>query len=186
MNVYLVPLIPQSQTIAGRSIQISAPKYLALVGQSFMSLPYEGISIVSLAAPNTALEAEPDVYAFPSNFSALMTSADVAALSTFLTAVNVPTSQIVTGLTFAEALQIIAKIFLVDQFLRGISGAPIFSQGITISTAVEDSDIAPIAATTPIPGPFDFSNVKSTDSLGTVLDSLSKQITQPVNFGGLS
>jgi hypothetical protein len=215
MSVYLVPLTLQSQQIAGQTFTVNGPKYFstALAGLSFACVPYggEGIGLITLAVPNAALAAEPDVYSFPANLSTPMASADVATLSTFLTAVNVPVDQIVSGMTFAAALQVIAKIFLVAQTLHGVSGAPIFSTGTTLSTAIEDSDISPIA-TTPIPtasanldttvadsdltplgiqtvssfGPFDFSGVTGADTLGDVLDSLSKQLTQTVNLGSIS
>lgn len=187
-SIYLVPLLPQAQTIAGRSIQIDTPKYLALVGMSFTSIPFGGepMCILVLSAPNAALESESDVYSFPSDLTSQLSDTAVATLSAFLTDANVPVSQIQSGMTFAATLQAIARIFLACQALHGVSGAPIFTAGVTLTTTIADSDLAPLGTQEVSSfGPFDFSSIKSSDSVGDVLDSLSKQITQNVNFGSL-
>jgi hypothetical protein len=184
-QVYLVPIVSTQQAIGGQTMTVRAPKYLNMP-TSFTCIQFggEGYGILVLSAPNASIAAASDCWVFPSDLTARMIESEASALSTFLASINCPADQIASGMTFAAALQVIAKIFLVAQVLHGVSGAPIFSVGTTLSTTVEDSDIAPIA-TTPIPGSFDFSGVKATDSIGSVLDSLSNQMTQPANLGSL-
>lgn len=113
---YLVPIIPQM--VAGQTV--NAPKYLIALGVPFACIPYGGepLGIVTLQNANAALSAESDVYTF-SDLSQTMQPSDIAELSEYLATYSVPTTQLVAGMTFAAALQVIATVFLVAQALAG-------------------------------------------------------------------
>jgi hypothetical protein len=120
---YLCPITSQQQTIGGQTLTISAPKYLQsdLAGLTFTCVPFggEGWGIVTLAAANSALNAESDVYRFPADLTTVMQDADVSTLAAYLATANCPSDSIVAGMSFNDALQIIAKIFLVAQAING-------------------------------------------------------------------
>jgi hypothetical protein len=194
---FLTPIT--SQTIGQQTA--NAPKYLATVmaGLGFSCIPYgaEGWGIVGLQNANPALSAEADVYTF-GDPSTVMTDADVATLSAYLATANVPSDQIVAGMTFGVALQTIAKIFLVAQAIAGSTGSSIFAEGSTLDTAVGDTTAASIvpaqtnnklgkvgsvssggSASSQL-GPFDLSGVSASDTVGDTLDSISQQFTDTV------
>lgn len=204
MNSYLCPITAQQLTIGGQTMTVNAPAFLAdLNGATFTSIPYgaEPICILTLAAPSTALAQEAGVYSFPTDLTAVMQDADVATLNSFLTASNIPSDGITSGVTFGAALNYIASVFLVAQALAGASGAAIFTDGVTLDTEVGDSDIAPIAGNSVSLSKgagnvqqqegssgggqisaYDFSDVSASDSIGSMLDSVSSQVGE-VNLG---
>jgi hypothetical protein len=106
---------------------IQAPKYSStdMAGASYSCVPYrsEEWCVVALAAQKAALAAESDVYAFPADLSATLQDSDVSTLATFLA--NVPSDQIVAGMTFEDALMVIASTFLVAQAISGSTGTEI-------------------------------------------------------------
>jgi hypothetical protein len=202
MSFYFIVPITQ-QTLAGQTV--NAPKYFStdLNGLSLSSLPYglDGCCLVGLHALNAALSAETDVYSFPEDLTAELADADVAALANFLSPLNVPTDLITSGLTFADVLQIIALIFLANQAICGVTGVPTFSDGVTPSSAVSDSGASSLAPTltlnagkgdntntgnnnAPAPvtsnGPYDFTGIAASDTVGDTLNSLSQQFTDTV------
>ena len=216
MIYFITPVTSQTLTFGQQSVTTLAPKYISLLtGLTFTVVNFgeDGWGILTLAAALPSLSANSDVYTFPANLAATMAAADVSALSAFLATANIPSDQIIAGQTFAEALQIIAKICMVNQALCGAAGAPMFSTGVTLSTTIADSDLAPLASAQAAPqgtslgaaqvgvgapgggsggsnqtipsviGPFDFSNVTASTTIGQMLDAVSQQFTQPVNLG---
>jgi hypothetical protein len=149
MQTYLMPLTNQTQTIGGQTLTVSAPKYFRsdMAGLSFSCVPFggDGMGIVSLAKPNATLSKETDVYSFPSDLSTTLADGDVTTLSAYLTAANIPSDQISTGMTWADVLQVIAKIFLVAQQLYGVTGSGIFTNGATLTDPLSNSGVAGIA-----------------------------------------
>lgn len=198
---YLVPLTSQAlngQTIVG-------PSYLQtdMAGLGFSCIPFgqEGLGIVSLAAANAALAAESDVFAIPSDLTETLVDADVMNLTNFLTPLNVPVSQFISGMTWAEALQTLATLFLAAQAISGALGTSIFGDGsTTLDTAISDSSISALAPSqneslghiksggsiqqqqVTSNGLFDFSAISASDTVGDTLDSLSAQFTSAVVF----
>jgi len=144
MNYFITPIT--SQTVGQQTV--NAPKYLAtdMAGLGFSCIPYgaEGFGIVALQAPNPALSAETDVYTF-GDLTATMQDADVASLAAYLVNANVPSDQIVAGMTFGDALQTIAIIFLAMQAISGATGSAIFADGSTLDTAISDTTASAIA-----------------------------------------
>jgi hypothetical protein len=209
MIYYLVPITSQQRTIGNQTISGNAPKYLSQITGAFtvVSFGLDGWGILTLSDALPSLSLEPDVYSFPSDLSTVMQSTDVSTLSAFLANANIPSDQIIAGMTFAAALQVIAKICMVNQALCGATGAKTFSEGTTLSTTIANSDLAPLASTqkvsqqvgagvgsggtgggstppiAPQIGPFDFSSVTASITIGAMLDSISQQFTQPVNLG---
>lgn len=210
MNYYLTPVT--SQTVNNPSQTVNAPKYFStdMAGLAFTAIPFgaEGWAIVSLANANAALAAESDVYSFPADLTTLLQDADVSALSTYLTNANIPSDQITSGMAFADALQVIAKIFLVAQSLYGLTGSAIFTNGATLDDTIGDSGVSSLTApslnigigggagsllgaggssggSSEQSGPFDFSSVSSDDIISDVLDETSQQFTSTVNLGSL-
>jgi hypothetical protein len=206
----LVPVVSVQQTIGSQTITVNEPAFLSdLNGAPCTCIPFGGepICILTLSAPNAALSQESGVYTWPSDLTAVMQSADVATLSSFLTAANIPSDQLIAGMTFAAALQVIAKICMVAQALLGATGAPIFTNGTTLSSTIGDSDLAPLAPTesvsqgigevgvsapgggnggTQVPtqiGVFDFSSITASTTIGSMLDSISQQFVGDVNLG---
>jgi hypothetical protein len=208
MNYFLCPLT--SQIVGNQTV--SAPKYLRtdLSGLAFSCIPFGGegtMCILTLAAPNPALAAESDVYAFSADLTATMSAPDVALLDAFLTAANIPSDQLSSGMSFGDALQIIARVFLAAQALFGLTGSAIFTDpSVTLDSTVGDSGVAAIAPTLQlsgpgnskqagggsisggsqqqtVSGPFDFSGASSDDLIGDTLDSVSQQFTSAVNLG---
>ncbi len=193
MNLFIMPVT--SQQIGKRTA--NGPKYLAthMSGLTLKCIPYgaEGWGIVGLQSVNPALSAEEDVYTFPADLTTVMDDADVSTLTAFLTAANVPANQIVSGMRFAEALQNIAKIFLVAQTIASQTGSQIFTDGITFESAVSDTTVATASSQKSIgkgiqqsgqqqaaTGPFDFSGVAADDTIGDTLTTISQQFSDTV------
>jgi hypothetical protein len=199
MNFYITPVT--SQTIAGK--QVSAPKYLAtdLQGLSFAAIPFgvEGWALVSLAEANGALAAETDVYAFPADLSKQLDETDVSALTTFAATANIPSDEFIEGATFADVLQIVAGTFLAAQAISGVTGAPIFTAGVTPDSPIAASGAAALVLTAsqsnqkgtsnnkaggtaaPAPvatsnGPYDFTAINANGTVADALISLSQQL----------
>jgi len=204
MNYYITPVT--SQTITGQ--QTNAPKYYAtdMVGLSFAAIPYgvEGWALVSVAATNAALAAEADVYAFPADLTAVLADSDVTVLTTFAATANIPSDQFLTGMTFADVLQIVAEIFLAAQAISGVTGTPIFSSGVTPDSPITSSGAASLVPSTqlnksgsdmkaggtaaPAPvatsnGPYDFTQIDSSGTVGDALNLLGQQFVGVVDFG---
>ncbi len=197
MSFYFIMPIT-SQTIDAKTI--NAPKYLQtdMANAGFRCLPYgrDGWGIVGLQNANSALSAESDVFTFPADLTTVMQDADVAALAAYLATANVPSTQIVAGMTFNAALQTIATIFLAMQAIAGSTGSAIFASGITLDSAIGDTSAAAVVpsqsqglgkgnkstggSTSSQLGPFDLSSVSSSDGVGDTLDALSQQFNDTV------
>jgi hypothetical protein len=213
VNYFITPITSQTEVIGGTSTTFNGPKYLQtdMSGLAFTCVNFglDGWGIVTLAAASAALSAEVDVYSFPANLATVMAAGDVSTLAAFLATANIPSDQITAGMTFSQAIQIIAKIFMVNQALCGATGAPTFSTGVTLATTIADSDLAPLA---PAPvsqglaqagvgapsggsggsnnptipsaiGPFNFAGVQGTQTIGAMLDSISQQFVGSVELG---
>jgi hypothetical protein len=145
--VYLCPITSQALTIGGQTVTSLAPKFFSLLTGAWTVIPYgeDGIGILTLGAANATIAAADDCYSFPTDLATQLADSDVTALGSFLAAANIPSDQINSTLTFGAALQIIAKIFMVAQALLGATGAPLFTNGTTLSSTIGDSDLAPLA-----------------------------------------
>ena len=180
-NFYLVPLV---LTTGPNNQQITAPKYAAtdLANVSYSSMPYggEGVALVSLVAPNAALAAEPDVYAFPTDLTQQLASTDVAALAAFVQPYNIPSSWILFGATFQSVLTQLAQIFLCMQSIYGATGATLFAG--TQNTLA--TPMAQVAIAWPASGPFNFTNANPAATLGDTLVSVGQQFA--IYSGGVS
>jgi hypothetical protein len=215
MFFYLTPVTSQTITIGSRQQTILAPKYCStdMAGLPYSCVPYgaEGWCVVALTAENSALAAETDVYAFPSDLSTVMQDSDVSTLAAFLATANVPSDQIVSGMTFEAALTAILTIFLVAQAIAGSTGSAIFTDGTTVDTPISDTSASALVPSTSQAsvgvgmgfgaiggggnagnasnpqssqvGPFDFSDVSSSDAVGDVLNTVSQQFTSPIVIG---
>jgi hypothetical protein len=170
-NFYLVPLV---LTTGPNNQQITAPKYAAtdLANVSYSSMPYggEGVALVSLVAPNAALAAEPDVYAFPTDLTQQLASTDVAALAAFVQPCNIPSSWILFGATFQSVLTQLAQIFLCMQAISG--GNPVFAgtQNTPQTTLAQAGIVLPASSA------FNFSKVNATETIGNFLVSVGQQL----------
>ena len=122
MNFYLVPLAPT--TIGGRTTL--APKYFQtdLAGASFSSIPFgtRSVALLSLAAPNTALATEPDVYAFPADLTTPLVDSDVVALDAYLQNADIPYTWLTPGMSFQDVVHQIAQLFLAAQSDSALAG----------------------------------------------------------------
>jgi hypothetical protein len=140
---YLVPLAPM--VINGR--QITAPKYALtdLLNVNYASIAYglEPIALVTVAKPNAALSAELDVYTFPADLTVLLAASDVAKLSAFLAANNIPSDQVFAGMSWAAALVVVARIFLTAQFVAGTTNqsGSLFTNGVTLTSPAAASPV---------------------------------------------
>jgi hypothetical protein len=201
--IYLTKLT--SQTINGQTAV--APEYFsAFGGAAFAVVPFgnEGWGILSTSA---VLAPASDLFIFP-DLTTTLTDSDVSTLSAFLANVNCPSDQIVSGMTWAAALNVIATIFLAAQALYGLTGSAIFTNGVGLDDTIGDSGVAVIAPSQTInvhgagnnlsaggssggsqqqtqSGPFDFSGVSSDDLIGDTLDAVSQQFTGSVVLGVL-
>jgi hypothetical protein len=130
-----------------------APEYwdTDLVGTTYVMMPF-GLELCGILATdaNSALAAESDVYAFPSDLTSVLADTDVDALNGWLSNYSIPSSQIVSGLSFAEAARSLAQIAQVLQRNLGLTGNAVFS-GQTFASIQTQS--AAIIAGTQSPGP---------------------------------
>jgi len=200
-NFYLVPVDP---TQIGDDT-VSAPKYMLtdLAGLNITCIPYgvEAITLLSLPAPNAALAAEADVYAFPDDLSEALTDSDVTTLSAYLDNANVPSTFLTVGMTFQDVVRQIAQVFLLAQAISSESdGASIFPSGTTVDSPIASqtmgkgggnsggiggstpSALANVAGSTA--GVFDLSDVDTSESIGDTLLVVSQQFTEPIQLGG--
>jgi hypothetical protein len=187
-------LMPTASFTGMNGNQFTAPKYFQtdLAGLSLSCVPYgaEKWTLVNLASPNAALQAEPDVFSFPVDLTTLLQPADVAALDIFCAPANIPSTFAIAGMTFAEVLRQISQIHLLAQFLSGkTAGKSIFPSGVTLGTKYQSlpvgSALSPAAVSVGVnSGLFDFSGVQSADTVGNILTAVSQQFTQPVDFNG--
>jgi hypothetical protein len=191
---YLVPVT--SQVIGGQNV--NAPKYAttALANTPWQAIPFgaEGVCLLALSADNPALDAEPDVYAFPSTLTKTLAASDVSALSAYFATYNIPSTGLSVVVTFVAVLRKLAQVFLVAQAVLGSTGQGIFAQfGVTPTTTIAAANavlansvnttgkkILPTAAA----GAFDFSNVNPATSVGTALVQVSAQFNEPIAVGG--
>jgi hypothetical protein len=179
MNYYLVPTA--NMTMPDGSM-VTAPKYLStdLNGLAFTAIPFgvEGLDLLSLAASNAALAAEPDVFAFPTDLTAKLLDADVTNLTNYLSPLNVPTSQIAAGQTWAAVLRQLAQVFLAAQFASGSNGGrSLFTVTVNLKGAS-----ASLAALTP--GVFNFTKADPTASVADTLLAVAAQFTGPIHTIG--
>lgn len=199
MNYYLCPTA--SFTVGSQTF--TGPEYMQtdLAGQNYTCIPYGVESIVLIAtAENAALAAESDVYAFPSDLTQLVTDSDVANLDAYLGNVNIPSSFVTSGMAWQDVLLQIAQIFLVAQAVSGAAnGASIFPSGATVdsslSSPAQSSGNAKLGGTTQqqpsalataagsVVGPFDLTDVDTSDTIGDTLISVSQQFNQPIILG---
>ena len=200
-NFYLVPVDP---TQIGDDT-VSAPKYMLtdLAGLNITCIPYgaEPLTLLSLTAPNAALAAEADVYAFPDDLSEALTDSDVTTLSAYLDNANVPSTFLTVGMTFQDVVRQIAQVFLLAQAISSESdGASIFPSGTTVDSPIASqtmgkgggnsggiggstpSALANVAGSTA--GVFDLSDVDTSESIGDTLLVVSQQFTEPIQLGG--
>jgi hypothetical protein len=179
MNYYLVPTA--NMTMPDGSM-VTAPKYLStdLNGLAFTAIPFgvEGLDLLSLAASNAALAAEPDVFAFPTDLTAKLLDADVTNLTNYLSPLNVPTSQIAAGQTWAAVLRQLAQVFLAAQYASAQNGGQsLFTVTVNLKGG-KPTPSASLAATTP--GAFDFTKVDPTQTVGDTLIEVAAQFTAPI------
>src|ERR1700730_15652800 len=128
MNYYLVPT--EQAVVIPNLPAATVPKYWDnLVGLDWAIVPFgiEGIALLSLAAPNAALAAESDVFAFPSDLTALLTGADVSKLSAYCGNYKIPSKWVAKGMPWAVVLRQLATVFLTAQFVSARTGASIFA-----------------------------------------------------------
>jgi hypothetical protein len=133
-NLYVVPLVqttlPGLTDSSGNPIEVSVPEYSVnasdpLYGATYVSMPLIGASLSLIAtAPNAALAAESDVFAFPADLTPAMSDTDIDALTAVLENANVPTTFLVPGVTYEAAAQTIGAIAQVLQQASG-AGTPI-------------------------------------------------------------
>jgi len=198
MNYYLCPTA--SFTVGSQTF--TGPEYMQtdLAGQNYTCIPYGVESIVLIAtAENAALAAESDVYAFPSDLTELVTDTDVMNLDTYLGNVNIPSSFVTSGMAWRDVLLQIAQIFLVAQAVSGAANnASIFPSGATVDSSLSSpaqssgnlklggSQQQPSALATAagsVVGPFDLTDVDTSDTIGDTLISVSQQFNQPIILG---
>ena len=200
-NFYLVPVDP---TQIGDDT-VSAPKYMLtdLAGLNITCIPYgaEPLTLLSLTAPNAALAAEADVYAFPNDLSETLSDQDVAALDSYLSDANVPSAFLTVGMTFQDVVRQLAQVFLLAQAISSENdGASIFPSGTTVDSPIVSQTMGKgggstggIGGSTPsalvnvvgtTAGVFDLSDVDTSESIGDTLLVVSAQFTQPIEIGG--
>lgn len=154
MNFYIVPTA--EQTINGQTV--TAPEYVStdLAGLAFSFVPFgvEGCGLLTLAAPNSALAAKSDVYAFPADLTTTLAAADVTALGSFLENLNIPNSFLTVGTTWQSVVRQIAQIFLAVQYAEGPAGTNGASIFVTLISPTPSATLAAIPA-----GVFDFTGV---------------------------
>ena len=205
MQQYLVPLV----TTQFGNNTISAPKYLG-TSASFSCIPFgqEGLGLVSAIA-NAAL-AQPDVFAFPA-LTGVVTPNDLdptvpTSFAAFCAANNIPATPFVSGMSWQDVLIATAQIFLAAQAISGVTGAPIFTAGVTPNSPITASGAAVLVPTAsqsnqkgstnnkaggtaaPAPvatsnGPYDFTQIDSSGTVGDALNLLGQQFVGVVDFG---
>jgi len=179
-------LVPTVQTTMPDGNTVAAPEYLStdLKGLTWSAISFgaEGLDLLTLASPNTALSAEPDVFTFPVNLTAALTDTDVTNLSNYLTTYNVPTSQLAAGQVWTAVLRQIAQIFLVAQQASAQNGGQsLFTLNATLKVG-KPTPSAAIAATPP--GVFNFANADPEASVADTLLAVSAQFTGPIHVNG--
>lgn len=177
---FLVPTTQQSQN--GQTV--TAPEYLStdLAGVNFGSIPFgaEPLALLALTAPNSALAAETDVYAFPADTTTLLQASDVTTLGAYLSNLNLPSSFLVAGMTFQSVVRQSAQIALTLQYAEGpagTNGASVFDQLVVGNTASASLQTIPT-------GVFSFADVDAADSVADSIVAVSQQFTQPIYVGG--
>jgi hypothetical protein len=133
-QLYVVPLVqttlPGFVDVNGNPITLTVPEYSVnsgdpLYGVTYASMPLTGLSLALVAtAENDSLATESDVFAFPADLTQTMTDADITALTTILASANLPTSFLVSGITYDGAAQTIGAIAQTLQQATG-TGMPI-------------------------------------------------------------
>jgi hypothetical protein len=178
MSFYLIPTTTQEIN----NQEIIAPEYLTtdLANLSFGSIPcgVEPIALVALAAPNSALAAESDVFAFPSNLSTTLAASDVTTLVAFLSNLNIPNSFLAAGATFQSVVRQIAQIFLAVQYAEGPAGTNGASVFVQLISPTPSATLQSIPA-----GAFDFTGVEPTDSVADSIIVVSQQFDGPIAVG---
>lgn len=195
---FLIPVV--QATINGSAV--SVPKYYDtdLAGQTYSSIPYgvEGLTLVS-TAPNAALAAESDVYPFPEDVTRILDDEGSAVLDEFLATYSVPTDLIVSGMPFVAVIVILAKLFLLAQYLSASQNSAIFTSGVTLSSPFSDSGVSGALNAQLNPGSktmqagvqggtqqqtplYDLSQVGDTDTVADVLNNVSTQFSAPISL----
>lgn len=119
-QLYLVPLVqttfPWRLDAEGNPLTALVPEYSVnegdpLFGAAFVCMPLDGAGLALVAsAPNDALAAESDVFAFPTDLTLTMSDDDITALSTVLSNAGVPTDFLASGITYELAAQTIGAV----------------------------------------------------------------------------
>jgi hypothetical protein len=203
MQLYLVPFV--STQIGNNTV--NAPKYLG-TSASFSCIPYgqEGLGLVSTAA-NAVLN-QPDVFVFPDLTSTVadndLDPTVAQSFAAFCTTNNIPVTQFISGMFWGDIANVVAELFLADQSICGITGVPTFSSGVTTDSPISASGASSLAPTVSLAkgagnikaggtaapaaptsnGPYDFTQIDASDTVGDTLDQLSQQITSPIILGG--
>jgi hypothetical protein len=175
-------LVPTAQATMPDGSTVTGPKYLSTVlnGLTFTAIPFgaEGLDLLSLAASNAALAAEPDVFAFPTDLTAKLLDADVTNLTNYLSPLNVPTSQLAAGQTWVAVLRQLAQVFLAAQYAAAQNGGQSL---FTVTVSLKGGKPTPSAAlVTTTPGTFDFTKVDQTQTVADTLLEVAAQFTAPI------
>lgn len=141
-QLFVVPLVQTTFDFLvdaqGNPITANVPEYYDsdLLNATYASMPLTGCALALIAtAPNAALAAESDVFAFPANLDSEMSDADITALTSVLQNANVPTDFLASGITYQAAANTIGAIAQVLQQAAGAGtpiqlGSPSPSQGV--------------------------------------------------------
>ena len=179
-------LVPTTQTTMPDGNTVTTPEYFStdLKGLTFTCLPFgvEGIVILALASLNTALAAEADVFAFPSNLAAVLTDTDVTSLTNYAAAYNIPTSQLAAGQMWATVLRTLACVFLAAQYASGLNGGQsLFTVNTTGKLSLGQVSQPSAALNSLTPATFNFTNADPTTSVADALLAASAQFTGPIH-----
>lgn len=141
-GLYLVPM----ETLPGAFL----PKYFYMArfparggivcSWGCMRYGYMPLALVvayDITEPDAAwLEAQPDVYPWPSNLDQAIAGND--PVKAYLESAKVPTAWTTAATTYRELLRCLAGLFQFAQRYQGISGQPLFSAAVTLDSRYRD------------------------------------------------
>lgn len=194
MNFYLVPTQSVQIGPSGNQQTVNMPEYVGTdITTGFSCIPYgvEGIVILSLAAPNVALAAEGDVYAFPADLTGTLADADVSTLNAYTDGFNIPEFA-TAGMTWAQVLATMSRIFLAAQTISGANGGnSLFTlvaqppgKHVSNNSGTVNATLATQSIALPSSGAFgDLSNIPDSNTVGETLLTAAATFTAPVFIG---
>lgn len=166
------------------------PKYLPAESWGAIDYGHEPVCLVRgvvTAEEHTTISSMPDVTTVPSNLDSTI-GANLSAAKSELLSFDIPSFWMTSGMTWGQALKIVAVIFQLSQRFNGQNAGARILQGITLNTTFSSLSVNARQKLTNMSDSFGFdrSGITGSMTIEQILYELATQWAGSINLNGES